>query len=373
MTRDKKILYIISTSLLVVLLLALFIPFDNSRIVAAVLLVPAAVIVFFAIRKRTIHSINKRQVLLLVSVIAALWVMILYLSGAYFGFYRNGNPNMKPLLSKALPITLSIIAIEIIRSVLRAQKEKTIDVLAYLFCTIAELLLFANISQVQTFNQFMEMIGLVLVPAVMGNLLYHYLSVRYGFLPGTVYRLILALYPYLISYEPNIPDAMMAFGLMILPILVYLFIRTLFERKQVTHRKMKVWEYIGLSASVLVMISIVMIISCQFRFGMLVIATESMTGELNKGDAVVYERYDGEIIEEGQVIIFLQDESRIVHRVVKIETIDGETRYYTKGDANDDWDKGYLTEADLFGTVKFKIAYAGYPTLWMREAFSDRQ
>ena len=46
-----------------------------------------------------------------------------------------------------------------------------------------------------------------------------------------------------------------------------------------------------------------------------------MTGELNKGDAVLYEAYDGQHIYEGQVIVFNKDDSRIVHRVVKIKTL----------------------------------------------------
>lgn len=370
MTRDKKVLYAISASLLVVLLLAFFIPYDNGRIVAAVLLVPAVAIVYFAIPKRTIHSINKWQVLLLVSAIAAVWAMLLFLSGAYFGFLKTPSLSWERLLGQVLPITLSIIAVEIIRSVILAQKNRITDLLAYFIGTLSEILIFADFAGVDSINRFMEVFGLVIIPAGMGNILYQYLSRRFGCFPPIAYRLILALYPYFITYDPLVPDAVVAFGLMLLPILAYLFIRVLFERKQVTHRKTGIWAWIGMGVTVLVMISIVMICSGRFRIGMLVIATESMTGEINKGDAIVYERYDGEVIEEGQVVIFIKSNARIVHRVVKIENIDGEVRYYTKGDALEEWDNGYITTADLFGTVKFKIAYGGYPTLWLHDVFA---
>lgn len=374
MTRDKKILYAISLSLFGVLLLAWFLPLGNSRIVAAVLLVPAAAAVYFLIKKRKIHSIHKRTVCLLMGAIAVVWIMLLFFAGLLrFGIYPNNNPNLQNLLSAALPIAVGIIAIEIIRSVLLAQEEKAISVLAWFFCLFAEILVSTDFSSITTFNRLMDAVGLVVFPAITGNLFYHYISARYGAPSVMVYRLLLCLYTFFLPYTFTVPDAIQALGLLLLPLVAYLFIHVLFEKKRVTHRKTGALTYIGMGFAILVMISIVMIISCQFRFGMIVVATESMTGELNKGDAIVYERYDGEVIEEGQVVVFKENNARVVHRVVKKEQIDGETRYYTKGDKNAEWDRGYITESDFIGTVKFKISYIGYPTLWVRDAFSNIQ
>ena len=90
---------------------------------------------------------------------------------------------------------------------------------------------------------------------------------------------------------------------------------------------------------------------------------------LRDGDVVVYEKYDGHIISEGDVIIFDKDGRTTVHRVVEIERIDGKTRYYTKGDANDSNDVGYITDENIEAVTKFKIAYLGYPSLWLRDVF----
>jgi signal peptidase len=119
----------------------------------------------------------------------------------------------------------------------------------------------------------------------------------------------------------------------------------------------------------ILMISFVMLISCQFRYRLLVIATGSMEGEINKGDAVIYEEYGDKYVKEQDVIVFRQRDRRIVHRVVAIERIDGVTRYYTKGDANEDPDAGYITDADIEGIVLFKIAYFGQATVLLKEAF----
>ena len=123
------------------------------------------------------------------------------------------------------------------------------------------------------------------------------------------------------------------------------------------------------SVVVIIMIGTVMLVSNQFRYGALVIATESMTGELDKGDVVIFESFEGQHIPEGQVIVFEKYNTTVVHRVVDIKIINGIARYYTKGDANEDNDMGYITNAEIVGLVNYKIPTVGYPTLWLRSLF----
>lgn len=124
------------------------------------------------------------------------------------------------------------------------------------------------------------------------------------------------------------------------------------------------------SAFLLVCMSLViMLISCQFRFGLLVVGSESMTGSINKGDAVIYEAYTGRPIEPGQVAVFRDGQTTYIHRVVDIAMTDGELRLYTKGDANESIDAGYATAEEMVGIVRCKVKYIGYPTIWVRELF----
>ena len=113
-----------------------------------------------------------------------------------------------------------------------------------------------------------------------------------------------------------------------------------------------------------------MLISCQFRYGILVIGSESMTGSIDKGDAIVFEKYENQEIAEGQVIIFNYNGMQVVHRIIEMKEVNGIVRLYTKGDANAMKDSGYLTKKDVYGVVKFKIKYIGYPTLWVRNLFA---
>ena len=216
----------------------------------------------------------------------------------------------------------------------------------------------------------MDAVGIYLLPAVTANLLYNHLSKNYGYLPNIVYRLIMTLYTYVLPIYPKTPDSLFAFAKLIVPLFIYLFISMLYakgKKYEKPQSKAKNLAFMGISAAI--MISIVMLISCEFHYRALIIATESMTGEINKGDAVVYEEYTDQYIKEQDVVVFLRRESRIVHRVVYMERIDGENRYYTKGDANDDMDSGYITDSDIEGVVLFKVPYVGYPSIWLRDVF----
>lgn len=377
MTKDRKVLYTSSLILVAVLLGVLFMPRSLIRSIAAAISAAAAVAVYFLIKKRSILSINKKQVLLLMSVMGVLYVVIYYLTGVGFGFHRSATPFSVPtFLNYILPITAIIISIEVIRSVLLVQGSRLAFVCAYIAGVASELIIGSGLAGSINFNRFMDIVGLTLLPAIAANLLYHYLSARYGAYPNIVYRLITSLYLYLIPICPSTPDSLFAFANLLVPIIIYVFIKSLYANK---HKEKAVkagkHSWIGIAATVLsisIMISIVMLISCQFRFGTLVIATDSMTGEINKGDAVVFEKYDGQIINEGQVVVFRDGKSLIVHRVVGIDRIDGVNRYITKGDANEDIDNGYITDADIESLVLFKVAYVGYPSIWIREIFNNK-
>ena len=66
-----------------------------------------------------------------------------------------------------------------------------------------------------------------------------------------------------------------------------------------------------------------------------------------------------------------KDNVKLIHRIINIENMNGEIRYYTKGDANTNVDDGYIIKDDIIGTTLFKIKYIGYPSLWLRDIFED--
>ncbi len=373
---DKRVIHIYSASVLVVLLLALLLPLGESgRIMAAILLLPAAVLIPTFIKKRSILSINKGQVLLILTVAALVFVMIYYLTGLKFGFYKNPyRLTVTNFFKYVLPIATIIVTTEVIRFVMVAQKSRLAHMLCYLSCVVAEILICSNLPSVTTFNRFMDLVAGALFPALVANFFYNYTSRRYGMYPIIAFRAIISLHTYLIPVTSGIAESLYHLFLMFLPIVLFLFIDTLFERRRRyalgnTSRFWRVMSKILTAIVVIIMVGTMMLISNQFRYGALVIATESMTGELDKGDVVIFESFEGQHIPEGQVIVFEKYNTTVVHRVVDIKIINGIARYYTKGDANEDNDMGYITNAEIVGLVNYKIPVVGYPTLWLRSLF----
>lgn len=368
MTKDKKILCFVSAALLALLLLILFLFADGGRIYAAILLPAAALAICFLFKKRAIHSIYKRQVLLIMAVTGVLCVVLYYLSGMSFGFGRSLAVGWSTLFEYILPIISIIVSTEIIRGVLLAGESRVVSALAFLLCVVAEILALGDVGRILSFNLFMNLLGITVFPAVTGNVLYHYASKRYGVYPNIAYRLITSLYLYVFYYVPNMPSALLALVKLLIPFIIYFFIDALFEKKRrYAVKKRSKLSYIPAIAGALLMVCVAMIISCQFRFGLLVIASESMADEIDKGDAVIYERYEEQILEVGDVIVFEHDGVKVVHRIIDIKRIDSQNRYYTKGDANEDPDPYYVTDGDIIGVFEFKIAFIGYPSIWLRE------
>lgn len=375
MQIDRKKLYIISASILVALLITLFAPMGVSRIIAAILLVPAAIVSIIFIKKRRALSINSKQVLLLLTVIGMLYLMLYYLSALHFGFTRTGYGLKTNVIFRfIIPTAVIIVSTELIRHVLCVQKDRWATVFAYFITLCADVIICASIPEITNIATFMDVVGLTLFPGILYNLLYNYLSVRYGFLPNVIYRALTVWVFYLIPYGSGISNSLVAFINTMLPIVIYAFIDSLYEKKRRYALGNRSRLYVAVSRVltvivVLLMLGTVMLISNQFRYGALVIATESMAGELEKGDIVIFESYKDQTIEEGQVIVFEKGNSTVVHRVVDIKIINGNTRYYTKGDANDDLDSDFITDTDIVGLAQRKLPFFGYPTLWLRGLF----
>ena len=70
MNKDKRKVLLISFAIFAVLLISLFVNVGSSKIVAACVLAPFAALTFFGIKKRSSPSVSKREVLMIMTLIA---------------------------------------------------------------------------------------------------------------------------------------------------------------------------------------------------------------------------------------------------------------------------------------------------------------
>ncbi len=370
MSIDKKKLYMLSSALAPAFLLVCFVTNAVTRRFGLTIVVGAALTaVYLLIKKQTALSINKKQVLWVLPTFGFLGIVLLYMSGLVFGFYKV-NINLGTFLYWVIPFALIITGSELLRSRLLMQENRIVSILSLIALIICDIAMLYEKLPFETFELFVDFMGDIVFPCVASGILYHYISKRYGALPVIFYRLLMTLYSVLIPIHPAVPSALLSVSNISFPTVAILFMAVLYERKRKSFARRKaIFEIVASTVSIVLMAVFMMLISCQFRFGMLVVATESMTGTINKGDAVIYEEYDEQTIEAGQVIVFEKNKTVYIHRVVNIEKIDGQVRYYTKGDANDGNDTGFITNENIIGLTDVTIKYLGYPTLWVRELF----
>ena len=96
-----------------------------------------------------------------------------------------------------------------------------------------------------------------------------------------------------------------------------------------------------------------------------VVFSDSMSPTINAGSVVVVSDVSPDSIERGDVITYVASEqatetTRITHRVVDIQTTEGQRQFRTKGDANDNPDNQLVAGSAVIGVVQFHIPYLGY-------------
>lgn len=372
MKIDKIKVYTLESIICIILFFALFVPNIFTRIAIAVIMAIYMIIVIKTLQKRNILSIYHKQATLLMILLGALYLIIFYLMGLYFGYYDAiVKFSTWSIINYIIPLATIIIASEVIRSIFLTEKNIISKILTTISMILIDLIIYTDIYQITTFDGFLNIISFTLFASIANNLLYNYISTRFGSKPVIAFRLITVLYAYIIPIIPDIYVFFRCFLRLLYPYLIYIILEKCYSKDNfVIASTDKKKTIISTTILIVIMTLIIMLISCKFKYGILVIASGSMTGTINKGDAVVFESYDGQKISTGQVIIFAKNNMSVVHRVIDVKQVDGEYRYYTKGDANQQADSGYITNKDIIGISKFRIVYIGYPTLWLRDIFS---
>lgn len=314
---------------------------------------------------------NKRNVSYILETSGILYVLLLYVLGLHFGFYKaTVKFSSSTLINIILPVFLLVIITEYIREKILLSKIKYKGILAFAFVFIIDVLIGLRKYNITIINEFLALTGYVMFASITNNLLFNYISIRYGKMPNIAYRLITSLYIFFIPITPDIHILIQTLIKMIFPYVIYVLLEYAYsdEHKYLSRKsKRKIWAINLILISIMIIIT--MLVSCKFKYGVLVIGSESMTGTINKGDSILYEEYKNQKIKTGQIIVFKMDKMILVHRVIEIKNVNNEKRYYTKGDANKDADQGYITDDKIIGIYKSKTEKIGYLTLWFNKLF----
>lgn len=305
--------------------------------------------------------------------IIIVFFLISYGLGFFVGFLKNAySLTPSAIFDNVFPPIIIIISTEILRYVIiQSNKDKKyVLILTTAFLTILELFITLKPINYGDFAGLFKIVTATVLPIISKNIVISYLDYHVGYKSGIVYRLIMDLYVFVMPIVPDLGDylnSMIGIGL---PFIIYIYAsRTINEHENGIERTYgkRTLRWFDIPAY-LFLVVLICLISGFFPYFMLGIGSESMTPNINKGDAVIIHKINNESeLKKGDIIAFKLKDKTIVHRLVKKEKVEGVTYYRTKGDANNSIDNIDLTFENIRGKVILDIPYIAYPTIYLTE------
>lgn len=374
MAKRRDSAYIYFAFVIVFLLLNLLV----LNISAKLQLLPIFIIIFllsfifFKFRKDKTYA--RIQVTITMLLIGIVQIVLYLLTGFLEGFSKNAiSMSFNRFLTVILPIILILVVIELLRYMISVKFEKNnlIRILSITMFVLFDVTLFGSNVNFNSLDSVLEFLGITFFPSLVSNIVFDDMVVKYGYKPILVYRLLTTLCYYMLPIVPNMYILFRAIARIVIPLIFYFILSYMYDR--VTFQEaLKVKPKISISSIIILILVIIMagLISCEFRYGILTIGSGSMTGTLNKGDIAFFEKFNGQELEMGDIIIFKRGKRNIVHRITQAGLFNDEYVYITKGDKNKVEDNGYVYQKDIQGIVHYRIKYIGYPSIWIRNLFN---
>jgi len=304
---------------------------------------------------------NKTQSLVIVMII---YIILYFLLGLIFGFQRT--PYSKDILSILINVWSFggiIFFQEFIRSsMVKIEKKKTIN-----FVIIVILFTLANLS----FNNFADHFSnvketfiytvTILIPLLVSNGIFTYLSYIGGARLPIIYRLFVTLPEFIVPILPNLDWFATAVIGITLPLAVFIYLNYIHVKKteRLSRRERKKYNPV-VYLPIFVFIGLV----AGFVIGLFKYQPVAVLG-----DAVVIKKLtkaEKNELKKGDVIQFTSGSKYVVHRIVEVDNDEyGNRVFITKGDHNNGIDVGEVGYDQIVGEVSFIVKYIGYPSVWL--------
>lgn len=367
--KKEKRLVILEVILLIIMVIAMFLSKVITRQILAIILLIYAILNKVLVKNDKISYANSRNFTIMLTIIGLVYVGFLYFLGLFTGFYHSTvQLTFWSIINYIIPFIIIIISSEIIRKNILLREYKISKYIIVIAMIMLDIVINTNIYNLSTANDYFTLISFIVISSIANNIFFNYSVKKFRNATAIIiYKIITTLYMYFIPITPDIYIFLESVFKLILPYIMYVIVESFFGKKdEMISTKHKRRDTIILIISIIIVVLIIMLVSCKFKFGALVIGSGSMTGTINKGDIIIYEKYDEEQeIKVGDIIVFNNDGTKIIHRIIDKKTIGGKQIYHTQGDANLTRDEGYRVYDDIVGQVKLRIPYIGYFTLWI--------
>lgn len=296
--------------------------------------------------------------------------LVMYGLGFVLGFLKNSYLlEFKEILLNIINPFIFVITSELIRNVvIKANKDKKIViVIITILLLILDMLTSISIYNFKSPTGIFIFLTMSLLPLITKHFMLSYVTYYASIKECLLYRLIVDLYIYVVPIMTDLGDYLTCLINIIYPYIIYSSVSKVINRREPIEHDFNVkrLDVIDVLFSFLI-IFMALLISGDIGLKMVSIGSESMNPAINKGDIVIVKTINN-TLKENDIISFNHNDINIVHRIVKIEEVDGEVIYHTKGDANEVNDNYEITEDAIVGKVLFNMPYIGYPSIWLNE------
>ena len=319
---------------------------------------------------------NKYDITQSIVIIVIIYCMIYFSLGLVFGYERSPYSHEVVAILKNLWTFISVI---LFQEFTRYQLVKLSHIKIGYYALITALFIIAEIdfwnfsSNFSNNVEFFKYMSQTIVPLIVTNCLFTYLSIMSANLPATIYRCLLMLMTILLPIFPALNWLIKAMMEIVLVIIASLYVNyvDIKSSRIMTRRQVKKESVVSYIPFVIILVVLVCFISGTFKYQPIAVLSNSMLPTFARGDAVIMKKIDKKDLKKlkkGTILYYSKEGRLIVHRIVSVKhTDDGKVEATTKGDNNNANDPWVITEDDMIGTVSFMIPYIGYPSVWVNE------
>ena len=376
--KSYLIINVILSILLIFFVANIFIFKQTSFIflITSILIPTLLLILTFGYEKKSRRF--KYESLFYVFAYCVLFLLITYFIGIFIGFSKNVYKlNFSNLINNIIPYLLLIVTSEILRYEISRKGEGSllsyVLVTAILICV--DMSIFLKTYDLSIGDEQIKFICAIVMPSFFKNICLIHFNRNGGIYSSLLYRLLLDLKIFIFPIFPNFGIYWDSVIYTTLPVLMSLIIRLHLKQYKYEYdtrtilKKGALYNYLFYFILFGLILIINILVSCSFKYNMIAIGSGSMSPKIEKGDAVIYEKFDGKNMpEKEQILVFHKDKKIIVHRIIDVVDINEKEKiYYTKGDNNDSPDGYPIETKDIVGVVKTKIKYIGIPSVLISE------
>ena len=293
-SSEKKILTLEIVSLIFLLFNLFLFKFDNIYVVFTFLLLLLITLNLITGFEKNRKRFKKDGIIL--SIIFTLsYLFIIYLSGLFLGFERNGySLTFLNIVRNSFPILVVIIISEFLRFELNTKSEKRnlLIILGTILFILVDINIAMQVYDFSNLNDLLEMAALVILPSITKNILLTYFSLEFGFASTLIYRIITEIYVYLVPILPDFNIYLESIITFVYPLILLKITKLMLkndEEKEITVKKKNISKFVNVFV-ILIMLVIVSLTSGVFKYYFLSIGSGSMTPNINKGDIVIVEK-----------------------------------------------------------------------------------